>query len=434
MKYNSIKYILFFFLIVGFGKIFSQDLDTLAKFELRNVETINPHTLQFDIQLIRESESWTHWANGTMSFAFDDPEYPDYVVSPDKHAIALVTTDLTRGNITGNYIPEIDYTFSPMVVDGRFVIHVFGPEPITSAEFIPYDTIGVKVGTFQIATLDQTYIPELLSWTEPKDYFQASAFKLAADSTTGGGNLLWFEMDDNVQMSNTLATTVIYDKKDPDPPCFIVKNFAAEYMGSKKVRLSWETDCEYQNEGFILMRGRLPYGSNDPDQVTFDHEVGRWDGGGALNNSLIGLGTDDEGKYYYFEYDSVPYRDVDYCYLLLNEDWYGEITERGRVCVPVPNAVITYAQPNPNPFFERTTIKYKVDDDVYMDINAYDVLGRKTMTMMEREFVPIGVHEIEFVAPHLASQGLYEIIFIAYPIDDPSVELSRAVVKAQLIR
>jgi hypothetical protein len=43
-----------------------------------------------------------------------------------------------------------------------------------------------------------------------------------------------------------------------------------------------------------------------------------------------------------------------------------------------------------------------------------------------------------FIPPLLkggyASQGLYEIVFIAKPIDDPNVEVSRAVVKVQLIR
>ena len=70
--------------------------------------------------------------------------------------------------------------------------------------------------------------------------------------------------------------------------------------------------------------------------------------------------------------------------------------------------------------------------------DVFDVRGKLVTNLIndykDGDYTEIGWHEVRFVAPQLASQGLYSIIFIAYPIDDPSVELSRAFVKVQLIR
>ena len=46
----------------------------------------------------------------------------------------------------------------------------------------------------------------------------------------------------------------------------------------------------------------------------------------------------------------------------------------------------------------------------------------------------IGTHEIIFEASQFAIQGMYNVVFVASPIKDESVELSRAVVKLELMR
>ena len=46
----------------------------------------------------------------------------------------------------------------------------------------------------------------------------------------------------------------------------------------------------------------------------------------------------------------------------------------------------------------------------------------------------MGPHFTIFDASDLAAQGLYDIIFLAIPINDPVYEFSRAVVKVQVLK
>ncbi len=59
-------------------------------------------------------------------------------------------------------------------------------------------------------------------------------------------------------------------------------------------------------------------------------------------------------------------------------------------------------------------------------------------TEMRREYIqrtPPGTqYEVILSSEGLAAQGLYDVIFLAYPINDPVYEFSRAVVKLQMIK
>jgi len=70
-----------------------------------------------------------------------------------------------------------------------------------------------------------------------------------------------------------------------------------------------------------------------------------------------------------------------------------------------------------------------------LDVFVSDLTGRILFYLKNGEYVVRGPHnDVDFVADYHAQEGLYNVIFIAYPIDDPTVELSRAIVKLQLIR
>ncbi|HOK15509.1 MAG TPA: hypothetical protein PK007_11385, partial [Candidatus Kapabacteria bacterium] len=57
-----------------------------------------------------------------------------------------------------------------------------------------------------------------------------------------------------------------------------------------------------------------------------------------------------------------------------------------------------------------------------------------TNELLEARITPRGWHETYFKASEITSQGSYDIVFIAYPINDPGVELSRAIVKVLYVR
>jgi hypothetical protein len=69
---------------------------------------------------------------------------------------------------------------------------------------------------------------------------------------------------------------------------------------------------------------------------------------------------------------------------------------------------------------------------------VYDVTGKELAVLLDNVVIPRttpgNVNTIVWSAPDQASQGLYNVVLIASPVDDPTIELSRAILKIQLLR
>lgn len=71
-----------------------------------------------------------------------------------------------------------------------------------------------------------------------------------------------------------------------------------------------------------------------------------------------------------------------------------------------------------------------------------DLVGKRLAYLTDPEtgqpinnlLVKMGRHSTVFAAPDIVSQGFYNVIFIAYPIEDSTIEISRAVVKIQYVQ
>jgi hypothetical protein len=118
---------------------------------------------------------------------------------------------------------------------------------------------------------------------------------------------------------------------------------------------------------------------------------------------------------------------------IVNVDSSGVPIE-GVCSVTVPYSVIVKAVARQNPFSEGTAIDYKLDDDVYLTIKVYDPIGKEIVILMDNKLMKIGNHQVDFEASKFAIQGMYNVVFVASPIKDVSVELSKAVVKLELMR
>ena len=60
----------------------------------------------------------------------------------------------------------------------------------------------------------------------------------------------------------------------------------------------------------------------------------------------------------------------------------------------------------PNPFNPTTTIPFDLSEPMTINLEVYDVLGRKIQTLLQNEFYGVGAHSIHFDAKGLSS-GLY---------------------------
>ncbi len=443
------KILILTIIFFSMSPLYAQNVDTIGIARLENIFLMQPDTLEFDIRLLRSDDRWDRWANGTFMVNFADSVYQ---IDPNNIEIELIagTTELPQRAFTGQ-LPTSSYYITPRTFSERLSITIAGPDDYNDAVFVPQDS-GIKIGSFRVFSKNGQTIPADLNWLMPQDYYQACAFKMESDSIHPP-NIPWGESNDNYEMHDFgQTTTVRYEKDDTTGPIMDLDYFHCEYAGTRKVLLRWQMSQEAYNRGFILKRGIVPLSTDDTTQVEYNHVAARWDGPTQMDQLLIGQGTTkrDEGPFVYiYAYDTVDYRGEEYCYLLQYQDFNNEIHdisytdtlgnyhERAICCVPIPNAVITRAHPLENPFSESTTVEYDLDDDVILTVRVYNLEGRLMTTLIDQERIDRGVnHTVVFDAASLlaASQGLYDMVFIAQPIDDPNVEVSKAIVKLQLIR
>ncbi len=420
--------ILILIIFINCGILFSQEPDTLAKLEIYETIQVDPTILEFKVRLIRTSDLWANWANGTFQFVFNDPTY---VIDPGKlEIVRLYQSDLDYGVVPGGDLPPEDYIINPHIVDGRIGVAVVGPQSFENTKFV--DTV-INIETFQIRSLDGSTLPNRVKWLEPYRYYQASAYKIQSDSLVPP-IAAWWAANDNIEMENPPYSVIYFVDDTSIDPDFILKFFSAKYLGAKKIWLEFETIQESRNKGFRIYRGILPYGSRDHNDVEYDHLVAAFDQPGPFQQEMIGLGTRNPGRYYEIRHDTVDIRGVEYCYRLTYVDYDDEEYILAHACVPVPHAVITFAQANPNPFSDDTELEYTVDDDCIVTCKVYDLLGKEVMELFSSKVHRKGTYNFTLQMPEYAMEGLYNVIFVAYPIDDPAIEISRASVKIQLVR
>lgn len=414
----------------------SQAIDSTAQITIVS-SLVAPDTLMLEFNAVRISNSFlTNWANSTFMIKFDDDvnysnigvvEHPDTTNIPYKEQ---------TNNAYGAYKTQID------VVSDRIAFGYLGPYTNDSTAFIPLlGSTPITLGRYYVYTKDRTPFPRgnteeqdgvRFQWVSPVEYYQDFAFKtdLPIDSLTVAG---WFLEDDNVDAVGNNFNSVQFINDSSARPRMILEYFKARYASNLKVVCEWKTRSEAFNKGFILRRGLMPFDETDPEVVNYDVEVADYT---QPQNALAmtGLGTKVPGKTYRYRYDTVSYRNFVYCYELLYQDFSDNIISLAKSCVNVPNAVLTYLQANPNPASKEAQVEYTVDDDVYLTASVYDVIGRRIMSIKEDEFVPIGTHTFTINLPENLSTGVYDIILIAIPINDESVEKSTGVFKLQVIK
>ncbi len=442
--------------IAAFGNLQAQLETELARVNITNKLLTTGKTYEFDLRLIRIDENrWKRWADGTFQFSLSTKDtnginYRNLSIELVKDAYNNDITDLPAllagpGDMRQAY-PVVEYHVTPEIIPNGYVpdtlsqrisITVAGPDTYTNAVDVPFvddSADGILIGRFRIATIDGSDFPDDLdiNWLQPVEYYQACAYKRPRTDDV----VPWHNFDPNIEMKDfNLKTTVTYDKDNKVDTCFIVRDFEAAYEGYGRVSLRWITDCEVQNQGFLIYRGMVPFGATSLDQVVYQDTVGDFQRSAAENTMLKGLGTAKPGKDYLFEYDTVNVKGEEYCYKLYNKDINGNLHERATTCLYIPNTVISFATAIPTVFSTKTQIKYKLEEDVYLTVFITDINGKRVQDVYKSEKKDRGWYTDLYFEPDIyAQQGLYEVIFIAVPRYDIGVEVARAVVKTQYVK
>ncbi len=419
------KAIVLLLLMIGLPASSSAMANELAIATIARPLLENDHTFEFTLTISRTTDEWLRWANGTFQIAVTGGgPYNNLGIEMIKDSTDL---NLSSYTITPRIITNTTLTGNKITAE-RVSITVLGPKLYTDAFEVKLDTARpLRVGRFKIYTIDSTPFPAKVSlaWLQPEAYFQTTAYKLLNDS------IPWHEGDNNIEMRNRMLFNV--EPASRIPTMQIVLCDSTYYEGQKVARIQWSTTSERNSYGFTLWRALLPYGSTDPNSLQYE-QIASFPG--------IGQGNTNSRHLYPPYFDSVDVlRGERYFYKVVsmssdntvNVDSAGVPIE-GICSVTVPYSVIVKAAARQNPFSEGTAVDYKLDDDVYLTIKVYDPIGQLVTTLMDNKFMKIGFHEVNFQASQFAIQGMYIIVFVASPIKDESVELSKAVVKLELMR
>jgi len=436
-----ISFIVLSLAVPSFGLASMQVIDTVSLVRVSDVSQANPNSLDFNIEISRVSNIWSHLANGTFQLSLTGPN-GSLIRFPNSSIKFLDTSDLQLE--TYNPIEMTKYTLSTQTITDsvktRFSVAILGPDTFTNTSMVPLlnvdSTNFVLLGRFRITT-DTLIQGSDLTFYFPTDYYQAVAYKRMSDSVLSG--VTWHTESNNIQMKDGKSLFTKYLGSKLDAPGMQIINFKATYLGQKKVRISWESISEVSNLGFIVSRAIRPFGFIGDDNLVLNEYVGECTDCNYPNQTLTkiqefnGLGTSKTGRLYSYD-EVIDYRGEQYVYRLFSQNFRNDTIYHAQTDLVIPNAVISFAQANPNPLSTSTSVEYFIEDDVLLTVKVFDGQGSEVETIMEKVQVSRGTYNFTYNASILSQQGFYGMWFVANPIDDPSVELSRALIKLQVIR
>ncbi len=429
----KIGVLIFFFAFLLNETAFCQPKKQLAVVKIDSVRYPSENQIDFDIKLINTSEEWNYFANATIEIGFADSSF---AISPASVALAYIdgTSELPnlQTAIPGAGLPENSYYMTPRVLDGRISVTISGPKDTADCVYLNLDQ-KLKIGRFSIKAINPNdTLPPKLKFLKPKSYYQALAYKTSREIRIK--NVLFYNPDDNVEMDDGVNKTVVYIIDDKQPE-MVVDTFYAQYKGSLRVELIWKTATEPKHKGFILKRKIWPFGEPDWRKGEFVDLVGRYDSGVPKDSVLKYDKSHFGGFEYRYLYDTVPYWDETYVYQLLYENQFGETIALDSCVIEIPNVIIYQAKATPNPFSNRTRIDYILNEDAYVTCSIYNLEGRLAEKLLDNVLVRQGERSVEFKASEYAPQGLYDVIFIAKPLDARlPAKVGRAALKIQLVR
>lgn len=427
---------LFLTFFVSFNSILFAQKDTLAKVIIKNIELSTYNTLKFDMYLSRTSEKWLAYANSTFQIGFADTNIrfnnSNLVVNLDKTDLPLVTNP-------GNLLPIDAYLIEPKVFDNRISITIVGPEKYDDCIKIQRNN-DILIGSFSIVLNDTNRLNDDIVWLNPQYWYNGLAYKIEKDSLINN-SIPFYYAHDNIEMDYGNENTYLLEIIKNTDEKFVFDNFWVIYHGQKVDSLGWRTKVEKNVIGYYVLKAV----KTSIFELEYKQLVGTYDiNSPKYNPDYLSKGNSKTGFTYVPFWDTVDYRGGEYCYalhaVLSRSDGSRYDTLLAERCVEIPNAVISKANPLKNPFSIQTTIELVLEDDCYVSGFATDELGKYLKPLsnndlkMDKLMMKKGTYYIDFNASEFASQGLYNCIFIAYPIKDPNIELSKAVVKLQHVR
>jgi glucose/arabinose dehydrogenase len=235
-------------------------------------------------------------------------------------------------------------------------------------------------------------VPELTGKYICGDYVSTRVWAIEYDGvnpatssqiTTAPGSITSFGEDENKELYLVSFNGKIYRFVPTVVPVELI-TFDAAYTNGKVI-LSWYSDTETNNAGFMIERSS--------DGANFEQII-----------FIGGSGTTPKRNVYSYTDESVKYGIYYYRLKQINYDGSFEYLKVVAVDLGTPKEFVL-EQNYPNPFNPNTTIKYYVPEHSFVTIKIYDVLGNEIKTLINDE-KSAGYYKIDFDASQFSS-GIY---------------------------
>jgi len=202
-------------------------------------------------------------------------------------------------------------------------------------------------------------------------------------------NLIYTEHDasnstyEALSVANATETTNIVYSNTGDPALPItLKEFSALYINGG-VALSWITESEVQNLGYVLKRAII---YSDDDFSSYEVIASY-----QTDDELYGAGTTTEqNTYTYIDNNVKP--GVSYSYILEDVDYDGNIVSHDPLSIVIPenflyeNEDFSLGSNYPNPFNPSFTIPFELTKTMDVSIKMYDITGKQVMSILDGTF------------------------------------------------
>ncbi len=438
-----------------FYTAFAQPLsiDTLAEVRCTNVVVMPPSGVEFDIVLRNRSREgapahavWERWANGTFILNLQNIRLKNNRLNEvgcelDSTSLPIIVRPMNAvrtGYEVKVFLPPATAPMLNQASEQKIALAFIGADSVLDCSIVQRGTERL-LGRFRVEFGDTLLAPEgvRLAWALPLEKFQANAFKVAQNLAFQGIQL---QSHDNAEMFTTFSVDAPLVEF---PPELATSSFSAEYVGDKRVKLTWNTLSERvgrrTDAGFVLIRrNTLAQDSARFDTVAHFRTV-----------PALRLRGNASGGVYEFR-DSVRFRGDVLLYRLVALDatpsrsattrppTLRATLARDTASVRIPNTVFKETSAQPNPFSALSRISYTLEDRARVSATLFDATGRVITRLLDNIEQARGVYSLTVdgtrFPEQFASQGALMLVLTALPNDDAAVERSEAVLKLQFVR
>lgn len=331
--------------------IISEVTDPGDVYEARFVEIYNNSGSQVDFG----SDTW-YLSRQTNGGSWEDKQLTGTLDAGDVYVAANNNGDTSDHFYTQfGFMADYDYGGSSGNGDDGYFLYYGGDH-----------TTGTLVDAYGVIDVDGT--------GEAWEYED----KRAVRSGVTQGNTTWTASEWTITLANVADCTPGQLDNDQSLPVTLSRWDASSKNGV--VQLSWTTDSEIENLGFIIDRALT--------------EKGPWRQIADFNshNALKGQGSTNTVTEYSFTDEAVVVGET-YYYRLSDVDYKGTRTEHDVVSVTVSdkdqNALPGGFQLEkifPNPFNPSVTIDFTVVEPTAITVNVFDLQGRLVNDLIERHY------------------------------------------------